>query len=379
MSYLQLDPKRNSFGLVRLLLALTVIYAHAWELGGFGHDPIFRLSGQLKYSLGAIAVDGFFALSGCLITASFLRTQSLHRFLWHRALRILPGYWMCIFTVAIGLPLLFGQMPHLEYAMHNLLVPLISPLQSTIGLLVPLVIGWAPNVQSWIDKIPVLQIQTTIFPLLNQNPIPDIVNGSLWSLEQEIRLYLVVAILGGLGLLRKRYLIGVLLLSWAGYCFFFLRTHDLAAVSPLRASAHFLMGAVFCFWQPSLKPKYTIATLMIAILAFVTGLYPIVSPFTTAFLMTWLGNKLPMHGFGRKHDYSYGLYIYAFPIQQALTAAKLNQWGFLVYFGLCTLCALVPAVLSWHFVERSVLRLKDAWMPHQHFLSVAPESVPALK
>src|SRR5215218_2411279 len=89
------DPRANSIGFLRFALATLVVYWHCVQVGGVGLDPVFELTGGVYY-LGALGVDGFFALSGYLIAASYLRLRSVSAFAWHRARRIFPGYWVCL-------------------------------------------------------------------------------------------------------------------------------------------------------------------------------------------------------------------------------------------------------------------------------------------
>ena len=95
----QLHARNNAVGFLRIVCALIVIYTHAYPLGGFGFDPITR---ALHDNLGALAVATFFFLSGFLVTRSYERMGAPVRFLWHRALRILPGFWTCLVVMVFG-------------------------------------------------------------------------------------------------------------------------------------------------------------------------------------------------------------------------------------------------------------------------------------
>ena len=89
----------NSLGFIRLVLASLVIVDHAFPLGGFGVEPVAGWTiGQT--SLGGIAVAGFFAISGYLITKSGLAADIL-QFLWRRFLRIFPAYWAVLLVTAL--------------------------------------------------------------------------------------------------------------------------------------------------------------------------------------------------------------------------------------------------------------------------------------
>jgi peptidoglycan/LPS O-acetylase OafA/YrhL len=352
---LALNFKKNSFNFLRLALALLVVVTHSFELGGFGYDPIYYFSGNI-YSIGAIAVDGFFSISGMLIIASYKSINSLGVFFWHRILRIFPGYWVCILLTAIFLPVIFGVKIDFRYALHNSLQPTASVFQSAIGFLAPLVIGWTPNLANVVHKI----------PIFGQGNIPGVfsdhaVNGSLWSLMQEFRLYCLIAILGVTGLLKKPVLIFLLLLSWIAYAVLLIKNpswQGLANASSFRTTAHFLMGAIFYLWIPPLRHFWATIAVALAIVALRIGCYSVVSPITTTYLMIYLATTIPLYNFGSSSDFSYGLYIYAFPVQKTLTALSLNRFGLTVYFVLSVLFSMFFALVSWYGIERYALKLK---------------------
>jgi peptidoglycan/LPS O-acetylase OafA/YrhL len=312
-----------------------VIYAHAFALGGFGYDPLYRWSGDV-FSTGAIAVDGFFLLSGFLITSSYLRLKSLPQFLWHRALRIFPGYWACLVVTAIGLPLLWGRYPQLGYIKSNF----------------------------WL-----IQQQTALTGLLATNPLPNQVNGSLWTLGHEFRAYLIVGLLGCFGLLTRRFIFGLLLLAWLAYVATYYTDQPLMVIVVFKFLSHFFAGGMFYLWQPRLNSLFACVSLVVAGGTLVSNLYPLVSPVTTGYLLLWLAIALPCSGFGRVRDYSYGFYIYAFPVQQTLTAYGFNRWGYFSYFLFSIVCTLPLAGLSWHLIEKPFLRLKQ-WHPKIEKLKV---------
>ena len=88
------DPRRNNFDLVRLALAGLVAVAHDAVMRT-SHQPYFGIS-----TLGDFALDGFFILSGFLVTRSWLRLNNFWRYAWHRFLRIMPGFWLCLLVLA---------------------------------------------------------------------------------------------------------------------------------------------------------------------------------------------------------------------------------------------------------------------------------------
>jgi peptidoglycan/LPS O-acetylase OafA/YrhL len=81
------------------------------------------------------------------------------------------------------------------------------------------------------------------------------------------------------------------------------------------------------------------------------------------YVLFWLAFRLPFQAFDRHGDYSYGIYIYAFPVQQMLSLVGANRWGLGAYFVLSLLGTLPLAALSYHLVEKPCLRWKDWRLP----------------
>jgi peptidoglycan/LPS O-acetylase OafA/YrhL len=59
----------------------------------------------------------------------------------------------------------------------------------------------------------------------------------------------------------------------------------------------------------------------------------------------------------RTGDYSYGIYIYAFPVQQTI-ASFYPKIPIGLYLLVCSFLTFVLAILSWHLVEKYALSLK---------------------
>jgi peptidoglycan/LPS O-acetylase OafA/YrhL len=347
------DPRANSIGFLRFALATAVVVNHANALGGVGFDPVLRFSGG-RYYLGALGVDGFFALSGYLITASYVRLNSLSAFAWHRARRIFPGYWLCLAVCAVGLPPLFGQRPDPGYFVHNSLEPTTYVTHAAAGVVGAIGFGEHQNPAA---DLAVTRGQDGIAGLFADNPIPDGINGSLWSLRHEVRLYALIGLLGCLGLLNRRVAVVLLAIAWVMNFELSRRFGTLSAVAAPRTSAHFLMGVVFYYWNPPLRARYAVPAVGAGTLALATGWYPLVAPICMTYVLFWLAAVLPFRSFG-KQDYSYGLYIYSHPIQQTLAAFGVPAYGFWAFLGASFAVSLVFAAASWHLVERPALRWK---------------------
>jgi peptidoglycan/LPS O-acetylase OafA/YrhL len=311
-----------------------VIVSHSWLLGGFGDEPTIG-----GYSLGGWAVAGFFVISGYLITGSRIRT-TLRSYLWRRFLRIFPGLWACLAvclvvfvplsaaTSAETLPALGAQ---LEFFLGN-------------GLLFGHDYGISGSL-------------TTVSH-------PESWNGSLWTLKYEFACYVLIGALLAVTVLRaRRWTIAAAFaaVSVANVSELWLEWSSVDDISlMLRLSAFFLAGATLFAFEDRIPvdARWGTAAAAALVVAIAVGQVPAIAPLPLAYLCLWLGIILPLQRVGRANDISYGVYIYAFPVQQLLVlygAAALGVWGFI---ALATICTVPLAFASWIVVERPAMRLK---------------------
>jgi peptidoglycan/LPS O-acetylase OafA/YrhL len=337
------DPRRNALAAMRLGFAGVVALTHAWAVG-FGHQPHI---GQTDVS--AMAVDGFFVLSGFLVAGSWLRLGSFRRYTWHRFLRIMPGFWVCLLVTAfVAAPVaavlaggsatsvLSGEEPAWRYVVANALLPIVQ-----FG------IGGVPD------------------PLGGG---PADFDGALWTLAYEAFCYGVLALLGVVGVLRRRWLlVGVTVVVWL------LGVAEHARLLPVdvpvftnqelsRFLLMFLLGAVAQVFAPRIVVHWALASAAaLSVLAALLTLeqYQLLGGLGFAYLCMYAAVRLPLRG-NPKWDLSYGLYVYHWPVYLLLAlggATVLGEWAFA---ALGITLALGLAVLSWLLVEGPALRLKDA-------------------
>ncbi len=352
----------NAFNFMRLVFAVAVIVHHARILGyGVRANPL-----DFPVDLGGLSVAGFFALSGFLITRSGRRT-SFPRYWWHRILRIFPGYWVClIVTLAIVGPLLWLRL-------HGGLGGYLGTTNGPIGYFVN---NWTTNVQ-----------QVVIGDTLEGAKVADL-NGSLWTLKYELACYVLISLLALVGLLRRaRFVVPMLALAGLvviGYDFVFGPTTP----GPLTPAAHTLTVPVGGVYLTLYLVIYTTAFLLgataelfrehvpindimgwISLAAVVAAIYfglPVLGLALVAYvyLLLWAGIRLPnvFRRIGRRNDYSYGVYIYAFLVQQVLAVLGVPKLGLAAYLSLSMVATFGAALLSWHLVEKQSLKLKN-WTP----------------
>ena len=329
---------RDNFLLLRLLAASLVIYGHAPAItGGKGWPDVFVWLGWGSYS-GDLAVNVFFAVSGFMIAGSYLRRRHLGDFLWARLLRIYPAYLLCLLGTAFVLGAACTSLPlHDYYGSHEVMRYVSKNVQLGKGLVWDL-----PGV-------------------FTGNPKLAYVNGSIWTLPAEVRMYLWVALAGVLGILSRRWCCH-LLLAVLFVCGLLAPAHVplVPLASFLRLAGYFALG-VFCCVNRERIPTGWWCVAVLAALAWLlhaTPLYPFAFAlaltafvFAFAYVSPWLGCL-------RFGDYSYGLYLWGYPMQQMVAhlAPRLTPAGNIL---LAWPLAMLLAVLSWHLVERPALRLKS--------------------
>lgn len=329
------DPKHNALNAIRLVLAISVIVWHSFPLTGanIGIAPV-------RVLVSNIGVDSFFAISGYLIVSSWIRNPRWWSFLRARILRIFPAFWTClILTVVVFAPVAVmirgvGFPPNylhgaIQYLTHNFLLRIFTydVAGTPIGV-----------------------------------PYPHVWNGALWTLFWEFLCYLAVLILGLLRLLRFRVVLptlfvlalAVLLLTTYG------PVHNFYADNGSRFGVMFLAGALVYRFEKSI-PVSRVAIAVAAVLVVCSTLlvdYRILAALPLAYLVICLGALGTHPRLNFVNDFSYGTYIYGFPLAQLL--ATLGAWRLGVLpFTLLSIAATIPvAALSWFLIERQALKLK---------------------
>jgi peptidoglycan/LPS O-acetylase OafA/YrhL len=332
------DPRRNALNVLRLVLAIEVVLFHSFPLTGnvISSKPVL----QLLFSVG---VDGFFGLSGFLITSSWLRDPSPRDYLTARALRILPGYYVVLVVTAF----------------------LVAPISVLIqgGSPMKLLLSSAP-VEYVLKNSALIQLQYDVGGTPRDIPYAGIWNASLWSLIFEVLCYLAVAGLGVVGLASRRWVSPVMLV---------LATFAATLLPPLtfpgiwtipqlivRAAIMFAAGAVLYHWRDVIPARWSLVAVCVVIVL-AAGLLPdyrVVGALPLAYAVVVSGALLKNKRLTLRTDLSYGMYIYASPTQQLLAVAGLYTLNPFVFFVISTAAIVPSAALSWFLVEKRALSLK---------------------
>jgi peptidoglycan/LPS O-acetylase OafA/YrhL len=334
----------NNFDALRLIAAWLVIVGHSYELLGKG-DP---LQGALHVeSLGAIGVIMFFSMSGYLVTHSLLRSHSIGDFLWRRALRVLPALWVLIaISVFIWGAAMTRFDPHTYYT---------SPTTHDY-------LGWM-----W------LRVRHYLPGTFENNPLQQGFNGSLWTLPLETRCYVALALCALAGKKFIKPLACVLLIALFVCAYrhfdrgvFRVRYFSIDSYLFLKLVVPFFIGSAIALWG---SPRYcNIWVGLVACVAVVFGMKSTSGVdafrwFIFAIVVGYFALALALHtqgwlsGFTQRGDFSYGMYLYAFPIQQSLIALTPEISVFNLILA-TTFFSGVCGWLSWRFVEKPMLQEK---------------------
>lgn len=332
------EPRHNALNALRLLLAGAVLVSHSWPLSG--NEPEPNLGGA---NLGTWAVFGFFGISGYLITRSRLSGRPALDFYRARALRIMPALIVALVVVAfIFAPLsqlldpaaAWDPFSSLTYVARNVFLYPPAPLAQ-------------PGIADTLANVP--------YPLLWDGP--------LWTLFWEGCCYLGIGVAASIlprRVLPLAALIGFVLLTALSLAGAFGAPVPELALRVIPMVLAFFGGMIVLLFGDRIRQNA--GTIVVALLLVVTavalGLVPSLAPLPLTYLLLVLGNVLPLTKVGTEYDMSYGVYIYAWPVQQMLALAGAAALPVPVYILLVALGTLPLAFLSCWLVERPALRLK---------------------
>ena len=328
----------NNFNLIRMVAASAVLVSHAWPLV-YGPGAIEPLEAQTGHSLGSFAVYVFFALSGFFISASFARSGSVPAFLAARCLRLFPGLAVSLILVALVMGPLVTSLVVKDY---------LTARETWTFLF--------RNMTLW-------HAQYTLPGVFEANPYPA-VEGSIWTLIQEVLCYGLVFLAGILGLLRHRgYMSAALIaygLLWLSPVVFPLPIHP-KLVQLHDLSLPFVLGMSFWLWRDRI-PLSPVGVAVLAAAAYASKGTPADFPaLMLALIYTtfWLGYvpRGRVRHYNRLGDYSYGIYVYAFPLQ-GLVVWLFGPMTPAAHIAIAFPLTLIFAGLSWHRVEAPALALQ---------------------
>lgn len=338
----QLIGRDNNCNLVRFLAASAVLVGHAMLLTSApGTQDLASYPGA---KVGMIAVNIFFILSGFLITRSVLNKGSLIDYFVSRGARIFPGL----------------------AAMALFLTYVIGPAVSNTAL-VQYLFDWH-TVQFLASTSILITDDLTLHGVFEHNPIADMYNVPLWTIKYEVLAYVGLAGLWLLGVLDsgRRYalvmcafLTSYLVITFGSNLRYLGSEQYLAAIDNIvRFALCFLVGSTAYQIRDKLvlSGRMVLVVSVLAVPVLGSPMEELTLAFVLAYGLLWFA-FVPagaIRGFNKMGDYSYGIYIYHWPLGQAMLAVfpGVDLWAFLLINSILTLCA---AVISWHAIERPAL------------------------
>jgi peptidoglycan/LPS O-acetylase OafA/YrhL len=336
-----IDVRNNNFHLIRMVAASMVLVSHSVAIAT-GKVELEPWRAWLGLTPGSVAVDIFFVVSGLLVSQSLDRRKDAKSFVLARFFRIWPGLLVALLLTVFGLALWFNTMSVAEFLSDK--------------------VTWHHVTK---NIVLIFGVHYHLPGAFDTNPLPHIINGSLWTLPAEIRSYgglLALWLAATWGLKDKvafRWIVLLPLLYFGGRHFV-----DLGSVSVeksgTRIFAMFFAGSAAYWWREKLVIPMWAGPVLGGLLA-LSLLHPPTFAWAYSLILAPLVISLAYQpsgfllNYNRLGDYSYGTYVYAYPIQQAVAAQYPGcSSGFLMLVsGAGTL---VMAVFSWYWVERPAMR-----------------------
>lgn len=343
------ESRNNNLDFLRFWLAAVVIVSHSYSFTGVP-DLLQRISRDTLH-LGDAAVDFFFLISGFLITRSWLTSRGTGDYLKKRVLRIYPAFLVAgLFCALVVGPIGSGNVAHYLRAIH-----------------------WPHFCFDLATLKFVLWRYDVSFPVFSAST--NNINGSLWTIRIEFECYLLVIVFGLLQIYRKpQFLVGIMLALFAGFALLQTPPDWLAhraGIADISAHLHLFVAFVagMCGYLYRDKIPYAPALFWgccalglifawmgwLRLFLFALGGYPL---FFVAF-----NPKLKLQNWGKNGDFSYGIYLYGWPLQLLVMYWFHNRLPSLLLAVVTLICAVSVAFLSWHVVEKPFLKLKKRPAP----------------
>jgi len=323
------QSRRNNFDFLRILASFLVLVSHQYALNGLPEPAIFQMS------IGTFAVLIFFSISGFLVSQSWRQDPDGLRFLLKRFLRIWPGLAVVTLIAAFILGPIVSTLDAQAYFSH-------------------------PDLRDFLRNLKITTIRYVLPGVFENNMHLRAVNGSLWTIPLEVRCYFALLVVGCLGLMKRRWVVALGTILFSIYYFGF--THD-----PLNYQYHFALyffaGVCLDLYRRTWEawPAYLLgAAGAISLALHLVSADRAALLFLIPALAVTIGTRATpiINRFGKYGDISYGIYIYAFPVQQTVLWIVGKNFPFATGLMIAAAVTVACALLSWHLVEHPALRLK---------------------
>lgn len=328
------NNRENNLNLIRLIAAVLVIFSHAFALNG-KHD-ILNLQ---QWSFGTLAVSVFFFISGILIANSFENSKNIFEYIFARIIRIIPAYFIVIILSVFILGPIFTKLDIKDYFSNY-------------------------QTYQYLKNLFFFPLYWELPGVFQSNEYYQAINGSLWTLPLEVLCYIYILIIGLFSFLRSK----VLSLTIFILVYFLYLSPDITfnyfgypSDQILSVFLYFSLGVVVYNIKEYLvlDKKIAMLSILILLVSLKFSFFKEVFIFFGSYLVLYIGYQNPFKytSFILKNDLSYGIYIYAFPIQQLFINIYGNMnpyFNFLYSLFITT----IFAFLSWKLIEKKSLKMK---------------------
>jgi len=334
----------NNFDVIRMIAATGVLVSHSFPLHSNRPDPLQLVMHGIP--IGEIAVNVFFVVSGYLVCQSWTSDPTLWRFLVRRALRLCPALYAAIVISAFVAGPLLTSLPQAQY--------------------------WrSPLTWENLRGFGIFGVRGSLPGVFEHSFYPFAFNGPLWTIRIEAACYLILAACGLVGMLRSRLFTVVIAVAFTlGYLgmlgdpprYQAILILNMDMLSLFRLAALFFAGAAF-FMCRALVPRLPLLALLVLpglVAVSATPFFPLAFQvaFPYAVLCLALTPTRWLSQYGRLGDYSYGMYLFAWPVQQTVMQAGGGQFSLLSYIAVCFAITFTLSFASWHLLEKYALSKK---------------------
>jgi len=337
MDIASMQRDENNFDFLRFFAASAVVLGHCYWLSGLGAvEPVRLFTGSMDTA--DIAVNLFFVMSGFLIAASWIHSRSGLDFAGKRALRIFPALAVSTLFTAFVVGPLGTDLSLGEYLLNSQTVRYLSNAA--------------------------LFTQFHLPGVFTANPFPGTVNGSVWTLPYEVLMYTMLLVLGLLRLFGRAAVVAVPMVLMLVHFYLVpklgLESDILRKVT--RLGMFFFLGSALYLYRKLLpwNWKIALALLSLSLISARTEWWFLVHVLTLPYLTIYLAHlKIPrLSGFGRYGDFSYGIYIFSFPVQQLMMHWLDPHLSLPAFMAISLITSIAIAAVSWYLIESPALRLK---------------------
>lgn len=328
------NNRDNNLNLIRLIAAILVIFSHAFALNG-KHD-ILSLQ---QWSFGTLAVSVFFFISGILIANSFENSKNIFEYVFARMIRIIPAYFVVIILSVFVLGPIFTTLEIKDYFSNY-------------------------QTYQYLKNLFFFPLYWELSGVFQSNEYYQAINGSLWTLPLEVLCYIYVLIIGFFSFLRSKSLsLTVFILVYFLYLSPDITFNYFGYPSDqiLSVFLYFSLGVVVYNIKEYifLDKKLAMVCLLILLISLKFSFFKEVFIFFGSYIILYIGYQKPFKYTNKilKNDLSYGIYIYAFPIQQLFINIYGNMNPY-INFMYSLFITIIFAFFSWKLIEKKSLKLK---------------------